>query len=192
MDDLLTEAIDTIDTCQCEEGCPECVASATCAEMNVVCSKAGASVILKAIKGVELTLDDIPTPPPIEPEMLMTGGGGLHGRRKRINAIETVIPVIAPVQAAPEAIIEIEGDDEKLFEDAAQQPIYMIDDMNEAHAALYAGVGIGPTASQNSQDIKVKAEVEDADEVEALLELEAPGGFLTEMWSSQGADGSKS
>ncbi|KAH6856775.1 hypothetical protein B0I37DRAFT_412680 [Chaetomium sp. MPI-CAGE-AT-0009] len=49
--------------CACDAGCPECCASATCAEMNEVMSKAGCEVILKALLDEEIDVDALPMGP---------------------------------------------------------------------------------------------------------------------------------
>ncbi|KAM3578449.1 ATP-dependent 3'-5' DNA helicase [Umbelopsis sp. WA50703] len=46
---LLHAAYETIITCQCEEGCPQCVHYPQCSEQNLLCNKQGAIIILREI-----------------------------------------------------------------------------------------------------------------------------------------------
>lgn len=51
---LLLKAHDTVEACDCEEGCAECVVSPSCRENNLVSSKRGALIVLKAILGLPI------------------------------------------------------------------------------------------------------------------------------------------
>lgn len=51
---LLTDAMNIVDSCDCEIGCPACVCSETCKEENAVVSKIGARVILHDLCGISL------------------------------------------------------------------------------------------------------------------------------------------
>jgi len=84
IDSLLRQAITRVEQCGCREGCPECVASTTCAEANAVISKAGASVILRSILHLPIDMDAIP-----------------EGPEEGIN-IETVVAIGVPVHSSQE------------------------------------------------------------------------------------------
>ncbi|KAK2838271.1 hypothetical protein FQN49_006449 [Arthroderma sp. PD_2] len=62
VDSLLARANSRIDACTCDtpQGCVECVCNEHCPEMNVVISKAGASVILKCLLGLEVDVESLP------------------------------------------------------------------------------------------------------------------------------------
>ncbi|KAH9951273.1 DEAD/H helicase [Amylocystis lapponica] len=62
--DILIDAHDRVESCQCEEGCMACVDSPSCKEGNLVSSKAGALIILKALLGRPIDVDLIPEQPP--------------------------------------------------------------------------------------------------------------------------------
>ncbi|KAH9930993.1 P-loop containing nucleoside triphosphate hydrolase protein [Fomitopsis serialis] len=61
--DLLQRALDTVESCPCQEGCAACIDSPTCKEGNLVSSKTGALVVLKAILGRPIDVDLIPEYP---------------------------------------------------------------------------------------------------------------------------------
>ncbi|GJE86964.1 DEAD/DEAH box helicase [Phanerochaete sordida] len=48
---ILNDAHDAVEACECEEGCAACVVSPSCRENNLVSSKRGALIVLKAILG---------------------------------------------------------------------------------------------------------------------------------------------
>jgi len=60
VDLLLVQAHERVVACKCLEGCLECCCSERCREANVVMSKAGAEVILKALLGMEIDVDSLP------------------------------------------------------------------------------------------------------------------------------------
>ncbi|KAM5451810.1 ATP-dependent 3'-5' DNA helicase [Microsporum audouinii] len=62
IDSLLVRANSRIDTCACTtaQGCVGCVCNENCPETNLVLSKAGASVILKCLLGLEVDVDSLP------------------------------------------------------------------------------------------------------------------------------------
>lgn len=60
---LIDQAVQRIDQCQCDYGCPECVASTTCKEHSMVVSKIGARVILGTLAGMAINEHDIPQGP---------------------------------------------------------------------------------------------------------------------------------
>ncbi|KAI0336366.1 DEAD/H helicase [Cubamyces sp. BRFM 1775] len=57
VNDILRDAHDRVESCECEEGCSECVDSPSCKEGNVVASKAGALIVLKALLGRPIDVD---------------------------------------------------------------------------------------------------------------------------------------
>lgn len=63
VDMLLVQALKRVQHCHCESGCPECVCSELCKEANEVMSKAGSSVILKALLNIEIDVDALPMGP---------------------------------------------------------------------------------------------------------------------------------
>ncbi|KAJ8119465.1 hypothetical protein ONZ43_g3584 [Nemania bipapillata] len=63
VDMLLVQALDRVQHCHCESGCPECVCSELCKEANEVMSKAGSSVILKALLNIDIDIDALPMGP---------------------------------------------------------------------------------------------------------------------------------
>ncbi|KAI0404783.1 hypothetical protein F4802DRAFT_565468 [Xylaria palmicola] len=63
IDVLLTQALERVQHCHCESGCPECVCSELCKEANEVMSKAGSSVILKTLLNMEVDVDALPMGP---------------------------------------------------------------------------------------------------------------------------------
>ncbi|RPD79912.1 P-loop containing nucleoside triphosphate hydrolase protein [Lentinus tigrinus ALCF2SS1-7] len=54
---ILRDAHDRVETCDCEEGCAACVDSPSCKEGNLVSSKMGALIILKALLGLPIDVD---------------------------------------------------------------------------------------------------------------------------------------
>ncbi|KAI0396726.1 hypothetical protein F5Y17DRAFT_455794 [Xylariaceae sp. FL0594] len=60
---LLVQALDRVQRCHCESGCPECVCSELCKEANEVMSKAGSSVIFKALLNMDIDVDALPMGP---------------------------------------------------------------------------------------------------------------------------------
>ncbi|KAI0447369.1 hypothetical protein F4803DRAFT_320679 [Xylaria telfairii] len=63
IDMLLVQALERVQHCHCESGCPECVCSELCKEANEVMSKAGSSVILKSLLNMEIDIDALPMGP---------------------------------------------------------------------------------------------------------------------------------
>ncbi|CAJ2512283.1 Uu.00g052980.m01.CDS01 [Anthostomella pinea] len=63
VDLLLVQAVERVQHCHCESGCPECVCSELCKHANEVMSKAGSSVILKALLNMEIDVDALPMGP---------------------------------------------------------------------------------------------------------------------------------
>ncbi|KAI1266072.1 hypothetical protein F5Y18DRAFT_384485 [Xylariaceae sp. FL1019] len=63
IDVLLVQALERVQHCHCESGCPECVCSELCKEANEVMSKAGSSVILKTLLDMEVEIDALPMGP---------------------------------------------------------------------------------------------------------------------------------
>ncbi|CAO0799241.1 unnamed protein product [Mucor circinelloides] len=50
-DSLVNTCINQIQACTCDTGCPSCVHLAFCSEQNQVCSKEGALIVLKTLRG---------------------------------------------------------------------------------------------------------------------------------------------
>ncbi|KAI0781100.1 DEAD/H helicase [Trametes elegans] len=63
VNEILREAHDRVEGCECEEGCTACVDSPSCTEGNVVASKAGALIVLKALLGQPIDVDLLPQQP---------------------------------------------------------------------------------------------------------------------------------
>ncbi|KAI1877572.1 hypothetical protein JX265_003580 [Neoarthrinium moseri] len=63
IDLLLVQAVKRVDYCHCEHGCVECVCSELCKHSNEVMSKAGSSVILKALLNMEIDVEALPMGP---------------------------------------------------------------------------------------------------------------------------------
>ncbi|KAI0928397.1 hypothetical protein AcW1_005652 [Taiwanofungus camphoratus] len=61
--DILLHALETVESCGCDEGCAACIDSASCKEGNLVSSKTGALIVLKAILGRPIDVDLIPEYP---------------------------------------------------------------------------------------------------------------------------------
>lgn len=61
--DLLHDAFETIESCDCQDGCANCIRSAYCKEGNVVSSKLGAQIVIRGILGLPIDMDSIPDPP---------------------------------------------------------------------------------------------------------------------------------
>lgn len=59
--EVLRQAHDTVETCPCKDGCDKCIHSATCSEGNVVASKMGALLILKALLNLDIDADSVAT-----------------------------------------------------------------------------------------------------------------------------------
>lgn len=75
--EVLRQAHDTVETCPCKDGCDKCksvskdsfslliiftgIHSATCSEGNVVASKMGALLILKALLNLDIDADSVVT-----------------------------------------------------------------------------------------------------------------------------------
>ncbi|OWB54613.1 hypothetical protein B5S28_g464 [[Candida] boidinii] len=67
IDEILEQALNTILECDCEWGCPQCVAAAFCKENSLVLSKPAAVIIIATVLGKEIALETIPNGP--EPNM---------------------------------------------------------------------------------------------------------------------------
>lgn len=59
--EILRQAHDTVETCPCKDGCEKCIHSATCSEGNLVASKIGALLILKALLNLDIDANSIAT-----------------------------------------------------------------------------------------------------------------------------------
>ncbi|KAI0863198.1 hypothetical protein F4860DRAFT_469050 [Xylaria cubensis] len=63
IDMLLIQAIERVQHCHCDSGCPECVCSELCKHANEVMSKVGSSVILKCLLDMEIDVVALPMGP---------------------------------------------------------------------------------------------------------------------------------
>ncbi|KAI0135975.1 P-loop containing nucleoside triphosphate hydrolase protein [Hypoxylon sp. NC0597] len=63
IDLLLVQALERVQRCHCQTGCPECVCSEFCNEANEVMSKAGSEVIIKTLLNMEIDIDALPMGP---------------------------------------------------------------------------------------------------------------------------------
>lgn len=96
IDLLLSRACERVLSCHCTsiEGCISCCCSENCKEQNVVMSKAGSEVILKALLGraVEIDIDALPMGPedsmPIGTETVCAAEEVRPARGKRIEVID--------------------------------------------------------------------------------------------------------
>ncbi|KAG1819521.1 DEAD H helicase [Suillus subaureus] len=59
--EVLRQAHDTVETCPCKDGCDKCIHSATCSKGNVVASKIGALLILKALLNLDIDANGVAT-----------------------------------------------------------------------------------------------------------------------------------
>ncbi|KAG2076017.1 DEAD H helicase [Suillus decipiens] len=59
--EVLRQAHDTVEACPCKDGCEKCIHSATCSEGNLVASKIGALLILKALLNLDIDANSIAT-----------------------------------------------------------------------------------------------------------------------------------
>ncbi|OJT01605.1 ATP-dependent helicase HRQ1 [Trametes pubescens] len=57
VNDIIRDAHDRVEACECEDGCTACVDSPACKEGNVVSSKTGALIVLKALLGRPIDVD---------------------------------------------------------------------------------------------------------------------------------------
>ncbi|KAI0486294.1 hypothetical protein F4859DRAFT_364055 [Xylaria cf. heliscus] len=97
VDMLLIQALERVQQCHCESGCPECVCSDLCKEANEVMSKAGSSVILKSLLDIEIDINALP----MGPEELSPAG------------IETVVlakPVPTRGRLLVDGVVKVEDD----------------------------------------------------------------------------------
>ncbi|KAG8949918.1 hypothetical protein FRC04_008221 [Tulasnella sp. 424] len=62
--DLLHQALERLEACQCEDGCPSCIEAAACRSGYLVTSKLGAKLVLRGILNLPIDEDDIPDPDP--------------------------------------------------------------------------------------------------------------------------------
>ncbi|ETN41802.1 uncharacterized protein HMPREF1541_03739 [Cyphellophora europaea CBS 101466] len=94
IDTLLERAVLRVGECHCEEGCTECICDERCKEKNIIMSKAGAGVILKALIGKEIDEDALP-----------------EGEEERVpEGVETIIGAIE-VMGANGRRVETRADD---------------------------------------------------------------------------------
>ncbi|KAG9018344.1 hypothetical protein FRB93_000047 [Tulasnella sp. JGI-2019a] len=58
--DMLTQALERLEACECESGCPSCIEDSECKEGNLVASKTGAKLVLRAILDLPIDENAIP------------------------------------------------------------------------------------------------------------------------------------
>ncbi|KAI2467126.1 P-loop containing nucleoside triphosphate hydrolase protein [Annulohypoxylon bovei var. microspora] len=106
IDLLLVQALERVQHCHCQTGCPECVCSEFCKEANEVMSKAGSEVIIKALLNMDIDVDSLP----MGPEDMSPAG------------IETVI-LAKPVPSRGRRV----GDVIKVEDEDQEQDVIVID-----------------------------------------------------------------
>ncbi|KAI1409158.1 P-loop containing nucleoside triphosphate hydrolase protein [Hypoxylon sp. FL1857] len=112
IDLLLVQALERVQRCHCQTGCPECVCSEFCKEANEVTSKAGSEVIIKTLLNMEIDIEALPMGPE---EMSPVG-------------IETVILA----KAVPSRGRRFDGDAEiKIEDDEDNHEIIVVDEAEE-------------------------------------------------------------
>ncbi|KAK7208621.1 DEAD/DEAH box helicase [Myxozyma melibiosi] len=107
IEDVIAMAIERMESCGCDFGCPECIVTTNCAESNAVLSKVGAIVILK----------EMLRPGSVDPATVPEGPEG--NLPPGSNRIETIAPVTETVALAKDLEIlgarEISRDPADLF-----------------------------------------------------------------------------
>ncbi|ODV62448.1 ATP-dependent 3'-5' DNA helicase [Ascoidea rubescens DSM 1968] len=92
IEEILEESLKRIIECDCEYGCPECIASGSCKESSLVLSKPAAVIILSVICGYEIDLDSIPKGPEINMPLIKTetivASGDIIKRNKKFEVVE--------------------------------------------------------------------------------------------------------
>lgn len=63
IDHLLQIALKRVESCECQRGCVECVASTMCKQSNEVMSKAGCRVVLRSLLNIPIDVDELPMGP---------------------------------------------------------------------------------------------------------------------------------
>ncbi|KAH8117220.1 DEAD/H helicase [Phellopilus nigrolimitatus] len=58
--DLLHDTFEAVESCNCSEGCADCIRSPYCKEGNVVSSKIGAQIVIRGILGLPIDVQAIP------------------------------------------------------------------------------------------------------------------------------------
>ncbi|KAI1176939.1 hypothetical protein F4777DRAFT_544025 [Nemania sp. FL0916] len=103
IDVLLVQALERVQHCHCESGCPECVCSELCKEANEVMSKAGSSVILKTLLNMEIDVDALPMGPeelsPAGIETVVLAKPVLARGKVRVDGVEVEMDVEVEVEA---------------------------------------------------------------------------------------------
>ncbi|KAI2614122.1 P-loop containing nucleoside triphosphate hydrolase protein, partial [Hypoxylon fragiforme] len=96
IDVLLVQALERVQHCHCETGCPECVCSEFCKEANEVMSKAGSTVIIKALLNMHIDVEALPMGPeeisPLGIETVVVARPvPLRGRRRGVEDVEVKV-----------------------------------------------------------------------------------------------------
>ncbi|EJD05721.1 DEAD/H helicase [Fomitiporia mediterranea MF3/22] len=58
--DLMHDAFETVESCDCGDGCDKCIRSAFCREHNLVYSRIGAQIVIRGILGLPIDVQAIP------------------------------------------------------------------------------------------------------------------------------------
>ncbi|KAG1749078.1 DEAD H helicase [Suillus paluster] len=69
--EVLRQAHDSVEACPCDDGCYKCIHSATCSEGNVVASKAGALLVLKALLNLDIDTNSVAQQPGQGPDTIV-------------------------------------------------------------------------------------------------------------------------
>uniref|UniRef100_V5GFF4 Putative ATP-dependent RNA helicase n=2 Tax=Kalmanozyma brasiliensis (strain GHG001) TaxID=1365824 RepID=V5GFF4_KALBG len=107
LDGLIRIAISVIEACPCNEGCPSCVTSQTCAHANLVTSKIGALGVLRGIVGRE----------PFDPDLELQNEPGIAPSQLGAEgSVSGTIAEAVPVRVAKELgnSVQVEDVDEVL------------------------------------------------------------------------------
>jgi DEAD/DEAH box helicase domain-containing protein len=79
---LVHNAYETVESCQCDEGCLRCIYGAACKEANEVHSKLGAQIILRGLTGLAVNVDNVP----------YVSEGAFHNTIVEADAVQAVDP----------------------------------------------------------------------------------------------------
>ncbi|CEH16466.1 atp-dependent rna helicase [Ceraceosorus bombacis] len=97
LDGLIRIAISVIESCECLQGCPQCITWQGCAHANVVTSKVGALAVLRGLVGLEPFDADLPQ---------QNEPGHAEGRLDSVDSSGHTICQATPVRANPDVLVE--------------------------------------------------------------------------------------